>query len=168
MEEVLKTVVEPKNEADAPTVYSPMIFVSYASEDKEKVDRICSELRNAGYDPWEYETGIHIGEHPFETQDRHLNKADFFFCCWSQAYIKRGPIQRELTQALEREKQFFPDDIYFLLARLDDTEVWEEISGNFRYGTLFDENGNWQPEEWDKLIAAIARGLSLRKPQSPS
>ena len=166
MEEVLNIVPEEQNEVVAPTQDGTTIFVSYASEDKEKVDKICSELRNAGYEAWEYETGIHIGEHPFEAQDRHLNDAHFFFCCWSQAYIKRGPIQRELTQALEREKEFLPNDIYFLLARLDNTGVWPEISTRFRYITLFDEKGEWQPEEWEKLIAAISYGLSRRKPQS--
>jgi hypothetical protein len=166
MEEVLNIAPEAKNEAVVSTPDRSTIFVSYASEDKKKVDRICSELRQAGYEAWEFETGVYVGQDPFGTQDRNFNDADFFFCCWSHAYIRnRGQIPRELDQALERAKQFWRDDIYFLLARLDETEVWPEISNRFKYINLFDENGDWQAEEWDKLIAAIAHGLSLRKPQ---
>jgi hypothetical protein len=164
MEEVLNIVPEEKSEADVPAPERPMIFVSYASEDREKVDRICTELRNEGYEVWDYQTDVFVGQHPYATQDRNLNEADFFFCCWSKSYsTKRGQVQRELSQALERETLLRPDDIYFLLARLDDTEVWPEISSNFKYTTLFNENGDWLPEEWEKLLAAIAYGLSLRK-----
>ena len=161
-------VIQSQTEGVVTTTTRPTIFVSYARDDKERVTPICEDLAAQGYEVWEYEDGIPVGQHPIAKQDEAIRECTFFLCCWSKAYSGKegGQIPREIDQALKRVDEEFSseDQIFFLLAQLDDTEVRSDLAERFKYITLF-KNNSWQQKEWRKLLAAITTGLKQRSGQ---
>jgi TIR domain len=161
-------IIDRKVETVATYAGRPTIFVSYASDDKEKVTRICAGLQSEGYEVWEYQDGIYVGEHPIGRQDSAIHDCNFFLACWSHTYgNRRGQIPREIKQALERQDEFIPGwDIFFLLARLDDADVRQDLQSRFAYASLF-MSDLWQELEWEKLLKSISVGWARRKSEPP-
>lgn len=129
-----------------------MIFVSYASEDRDQVKEIYDRLRLTGYDPWMDSVDIVGGEDWERTIERSLHNADFFLACLSSNSVqKRGFLQRELLQALDKWREKLPDDIYLIPLRLEECAMPERLA-KFQAIDLFRDRG------WERLLDALRTG----------
>jgi hypothetical protein len=72
--------------------------LSYARQDKDKVEKLYRDLSSAGFDPWMDTKSILPGEDwPF-TIKKAIRESDLFLACISEGSInKRGVLQKELT-----------------------------------------------------------------------
>lgn len=130
------------------------LFLCYAREDGQTVDKLYAQLRTAGLLPWMDTVNIAAGENWERAIWKAIREADFFvFCLSTRAVNKRGQLQKELKQALEIWKEKLDDDIYIIPVRLEECEVPFAIR-QLQYVDLFRDKG------FDRLLAAVERGLS--------
>jgi TIR domain/Protein of unknown function (DUF3298) len=139
-----------------------MIFVSYASEDRHEVKKLYDRLRLAGYDPWMDFVDIVGGEDWERSIERSLNNADLFLACLSSNSVqKRGFLQKEVLQALDKWREKLPDDIYLIPVRLEECAMPERLA-KFQAIDLFREDG------WERLLDALRTGAQrLVQERSP-
>lgn len=139
------------------------IFLSYASEDREKVDVIYNRLQGQGYVPWQDSKDIVPGQTWERAIKIAIKHSDFFVACLSTHSVnKRGMVQKELKQALEIWRGMLVDDIYLIPIRLDDCDVPDDLKDNFHYVDVF-KLDVWQEEGWLRLMTAIEKGLDIRR-----
>lgn len=107
---------------------SPRIFISYAREDYDSVLLIYRSLEVRGYHPWMDKQNLAGGEDWVRAIVRAVRECDFFlFCASPNSVNKRGPIQREIKEALNMWKEKLEDDIYFIPVRLERCEMPDSI-----------------------------------------
>ena len=132
------------------------IFLSYAREDEEKVEKLYQKLSNAGFKPWMDKEDILAGEQWKSRIQQAIRHSDFFLACLSANSIdKRGWIQREIKQALDLWQEKLDSDIYLIPVRLEDCEATESLH-DFQWVNLFEEDG------WTRLVKAIQEGMERR------
>jgi len=138
------------------------VFLSYASEDKDKVKELYGKLRAAGLKPWMAPDDITPGMRWPLALKHAIDESTFFLACLSEHSVaKRGILQREFNQALELWKEKLEDDIYLIPARLDACEVPERLK-EFQWVDLYAADG------LSRLLSAIQLGLSKQSSQLPS
>ena len=132
------------------------IFLSYAREDREKVERLYQKLSKAGFKPWMDTKDILPGEKWPSSIRRAIRDSDFFLVCLSTNSVKkRGWVQREMKQALDLWQEKLEDDIYLIPVRLEDCETLESLR-DFQWVNLFEGDG------WTRLVKAIQVGMERR------
>jgi hypothetical protein len=132
------------------------IFLSYAREDGEKVEKLYQKLSDAGFKPWMDKKDILPGEKWELAIQKAIQHSDFFLVCLSKNSVgKRGWIQREIREALHVLKGMLDSDIYLIPVRLEDCEVPESLA-SFQWVNLFKANG------WTWLVKAIQVGMERR------
>ena len=133
------------------------IFLSYAREDKEKVENLYQKLSEAGFTPWMDKEDILPGELWQSCIQKAIKHSDFFLACLSANSVnRRGTLQREIKDALDTWQEMLEDDIYLIPVRLEDCEVPESLR-KFQWVNLFEEDG------WSRLVKAIQGGRERRK-----
>ena len=97
-----------------------LIFLSYASPDRERVEPYYRLLSAKGYSVWMDCKDLQPGQNwNFEIQ-RALEKATFVVAFISNNSIdRRGFVQRELKLALDKLNEKLPEDIYLIPVALD-------------------------------------------------
>jgi len=132
------------------------IFLSYAREDEEKVERLYQKLSDAGFKPWMDKKDLLPGEKWELTIQRAIQCSDFFLACLSENSVnKRGVIQKEIKYALDTWKELLDSDIYLIPVRLEDCEVPESLR-DFQWVDPFEAGG------WTRLVKAIQVGMERR------
>jgi RNA-directed DNA polymerase len=124
------------------------IFISYASEDRKKVDVIYQRLENKGYAPWMDKHSLIAGKNWKRSIEKAIKDCDFFLLCLSKNTDKDGFIQHEIRDALDMWKQKRPDSSYILPIRLEACEAPYEIE-DIQWIDYFEKD--W----WNKLMQAI-------------
>src|SRR5918912_1070756 len=82
------------------------IFLSYAHEDRLRVEDLQRDLVEAGFSPWRDTTDILPGEKWADSIENAIRQADFILACLSAHSInKRGGVQREMRIALDKMKE---------------------------------------------------------------
>jgi len=139
-----------------------LIFISYASEDRTRVKELYDRLRSAGHDPWMDSADIIGGEDWERSIGRAIHSADFFVACLSNNSVqKRGFLQKEFLQALDKWREKLPDDIYLIPVKLEECAMPERLVG-FQTIDLFRVDG------WERLLDALSVGSErLIQEQSP-
>jgi hypothetical protein len=139
-----------------------VIFISYASENRDQVKAIYDRLKLAGHIPWMDSVDIVGGQDWERSIDRAIHNADFFLACLSHKSVqKRGFLQKEILQALDKWREKLPDDIYLIPLKLEECAMPERL-GRFQAIDLFREAG------WERLLDALRTGTQrLRQEQSP-
>jgi hypothetical protein len=134
------------------------IFLSYAREDKKRVEEIYQRLSDLGFQPWIDTRNILPGEKWESSIEKAIRGADIFLACLSENSVsKRGLVQKEIRIALDISQKMLEEDIYLIPARLDDKcKVMENLHA-YQWIDLFDENG------WTRLVEAIQMGIRRRK-----
>jgi len=141
------------------------IFLSYAREDRGKVEKLYQKLSEAGFNPWMDKKNILPGE-KWEVAIREaIRRSDFFLACLSaNSVTKRGWIQKEIKDALDIWQAMLDSDIYLIPVRLEDCKAPESLR-DFQWVDLFEEDG------WTRLVEAIEIGMERRaevtKPAGP-
>ena len=140
-----------------------MIFISYASENRAGAKALYDRLRLEGYAPWIDCEDIVGGEDWAKSISRAINSADFFLACLSSnSSAKRGYLQREILEALEKWREKLPDDVYLIPVKLEQCDIPERLSG-FQAVNLFRSDG------WRRLVSAFEAGIRrLEHKQSPN
>jgi hypothetical protein len=131
----------------------PQIFISYAPEDEEKVERLYRKLSDAGFKPWMDKKDLLPGEQRQFRIPQAIRRSDFFVVCLSvNSTDRRGWIQREIKQALEIWQERLESDIYLIPVQLEDCQVPERLR-DFQRVNPFEEDG------WSSLVKAIQEGM---------
>ena len=132
------------------------IFLSYAREDEEKVEKLYHKLSDAGFKPWMDKKDILPGERWQSSIRQAIRGSDFFLACLSDNSVnRRGFLQREIEDALDICQEMLYSDIYLIPARLEDCEVPERLR-DFQPVDLFGK------DSWTRLLKAIRAGIERR------
>lgn len=132
------------------------IFLSYAREDRVKVEVLYQQLSEAGFRPWMDKKDLLPGERWKSSIGRAIRRSDFFVICLSTNSVhKRGFFQKEIRSALEIWREKLESDIYLIPVRLDDCEVPDSLS-EFQWLNLFKE------DDWTHLVRALQTGIERR------
>jgi ActR/RegA family two-component response regulator len=138
------------------TEASMKIFLSYASEDRNKVDDLYQGLSDAGFHPWMDHRDITPGEEWVRAIGKAIHGSEIFMACLSRHSAgKRGVIQKEIRQALDVYEGMLPDDIYLIPVLLEDCELPERLA-KFQAVRLY------QPDGWTRLLHAIELAKARR------
>jgi hypothetical protein len=134
----------------------PQIFLSYAREDKEKVEDLYQKLSDAGLKPWMDVKDILPGEIWESAIENAVRDSDFFLACISTHSVsKRGFLRKETRDALDIWQKKLASDIYLIPVRLEHCKVPESLRA-FQWVDLFEEDG------WTRLEKAIHEGMKRR------
>lgn len=108
---------------------NPLVFLSYATADRPRVQQFYAPLESAGFDPWLDRKDLLPGQ-DWEIEIRkQIRKADYFLAFLTNESInKRGFVQKELRLALETMELFPPHAVFFLPIRLEEVNVPEHLS----------------------------------------
>lgn len=129
------------------------LFLSYARNDHDKVEKLYQDLTDVGFKPWMDTKDILPGEEWRKALNKAISKAHFFLACLSNNSVnKRGVIQDEIKAALETWRQKLEDDIYLIPVRLEKCEVPESLA-RFQWVDLF------EPWGLERLIRALKAGM---------
>jgi hypothetical protein len=107
---------------------SPLIFLSYANPDQEKVITFYEALENEGFNLWLDCRKIKPGQNwDFEIK-RAFEKSSLVIAFLSNYSVKRrGYVQRELKMALDKLNEKLIDDIYIIPVVLDDITIPDQL-----------------------------------------
>lgn len=133
------------------------IFISYAREDQEAVERIYSFLRLTGYHPWMDVHDILPGEKWEHSIRSALEQAAFVIVCFSPRSVdKRGFLQKEIRAAVSHWENYLDSDVYLIPAMLEKCEIPDALR-DFHYVDC-------QRKDWAaKLSGALRAGLERRQ-----
>lgn len=102
------------------------VFLSYASEDRERVLRLYENLKTAGFEPWIDVRDIPKGSDWDASIQGAIRGSGVFVACVSKASApKRGVLEAEIDAALVARKG---RKVLFVPVRLDETPVPEKLS----------------------------------------
>lgn len=132
------------------------VFISYATEDYDKVLPIYDYLERIGLYPWMDKKNLIAGEDWEKALWKAARKADFFVICLSPlAITKRSFLQREIKRALTIWEEKLEDDIYLLPIKIEECEIPESLV-KFQWINLFEEDG------FDVIAKSIMEGANRR------
>ena len=119
------------------------IFISYASQDRPRVERLAKELEEQGWSVF-WDRAILAGKSFSQVIEESIEAAKCVIVLWSNASVKSDWVQNEAAEGAKR-KILVPaliDDVQVPLefrriqaANLTD---WEAQSGHFGYSILLD------------------------------
>lgn len=122
------------------------VFLSYASEDRAKVEMLYANLTAAGYSAWMDKKDLLPGQN-WEREIRNIIKqSDAFIACLSKNSItKRGFIQKEIKFALDVLGEIPPGKIFFIPIRFEPCDVpdflsflhWIDLDNDDSYEKIF-------------------------------
>jgi hypothetical protein len=132
------------------------IFITYAREDREKVEVLYEQLQSAGFEPWMDIRSIRPGERWQPVMQHAIQEADFILVCLSTNSInKMGFVQKEINVALNYAEERIEGSIFLIPVRLDDCSIPASLS-KLQFVDLFKEG------EWNKLLRAFQVGAEQR------
>lgn len=125
---------------------TPKIFLNYASEDVDEVQKLHDLIETWGYEVWMDTSEVRGGDEWWEKIKAAINESSIFVACVSiSSERKAGPVQDEIDYALEKLKivernQFF---IIPLLIHegLDRSKAVQSKLGKFSYLKYFKSSG---------------------------
>jgi len=131
------------------TLPVPLVFLSYAREDRGLVDKLADQLWNDGFLVWIDTRDLLPGDDWHARIDDAIEGADYVVVCLSkQACDKAGEFQRELKYALS-QRELRPGGTRYivpvLLERCDPPREFRDI----QWGRL------WEPDGYEKLKRAL-------------
>jgi hypothetical protein len=143
-----------------PEAIGPKVFLSYAHDDKKRVESLRRELIARGLDAW-WDGQILPGEDWELMIKTAIEESVAFVVCFSKNVDakNRSGIFPEVLQALEIYRQLRPGSIFLIPVRLDDCEVPRfKIDGvrdlaKLQYENLFPDDR--KSEAIDRLVRAV-------------
>ena len=125
------------------------IFMSYAREDRARVERVYESLKAEGFDPWLDTQDIMPGQDWSQVIGQAIRAADCMLVFVSRHSVsKMGYIQREILAALSMLSQLPEGAIFLIPVRLDDLPPPEPLR-HLQYVDLFEATG------WMTLLATL-------------
>jgi hypothetical protein len=135
------------------------IFLCHASEDKETIRHLYTQLRDVGFTPWLDEEDLLPGER-WEERIREAVKrsAAVLVCLSSSSTTKRGFVQKEIRLALDVADELPDGSIFVVPVRLTHCAVPERLA-RWQYVDLY------HPRGFERLTTALAKVVT---PESSS
>lgn len=138
------------------------VFISYASEDAPAALDFHDRLVKAGHAPWIDKQDILGGQEWKVSILSALDRADAVVVLLSpRALDKRGFLQREITEALDRAKEMLPEDPFLIPVRLEPCECPARLRHR-QYIDLF------EPDGFSRVLKSIAVNATARSKAPPA
>lgn len=138
------------------------IFVSYAKEDRLQALKYYDLLVHDGMVPWIDVKHILPGQNWEAEIDKAFLEANVVMLLLSNKSVnKRGFVQREANDAIERLRYKQPTDIYVLPLLLEQCEVPTHISGRLQYIDLT-TTGAWIQVQASLQLAAEQQSIEIK------
>jgi len=135
------------------------VFLCHASEDKNRVRDIYTDLREDGVNPWLDEREILPGQDWKLEITKAIQETDIVIVCLSsRSTTKSGFVQREITFALDRADENPERTIFVIPVRLEECKVPERLH-HLHWVDYFKE------KEYENILSALrkrAEDLGLR------
>ena len=129
----------------------PKLFLSYAREDRRRVEDLYDSLRAEGFSPWIDTRDIQAGSKWSTVIGNAIRNADYVLAFISKNSVsKRGFVQRELQIALSILTEFPEDTIFLIPIRLDETPIPASLQ-DIHCVNFFEKDG------WQRLLLALRR-----------
>jgi hypothetical protein len=134
------------------------VFLSHASEDKDRVRWLAARLREDGFDPWLDQERLLPG-HRWEAEIVDaLRQCDAAIVCLSAKSVEKvGYVQKELRRVIDVAEQQPEGRVFLIPLRLEDCRIPPSLTG-WQYTDLFDEDG------YQRLRAALHAKASPAAP----
>ena len=113
------------------------VFISYAREDSDAAVKLCDDLKSSGLNPW-IDKDLLPGQN-WDNEIRNAIKNSRYFLSLnsSKSIQKRGFVQKELKNALERQ-EYFPESVVYLIpVRLDNCPLAYQKLQKIQYVDMF-------------------------------
>lgn len=131
------------------------VFLNHASEDRALVLPYFEKLRAIGHEPW-IDKKLLPGQDWDEEIQRAFYSSDVVLIFMTPRSVrKRGYVQREIHNALERLKSLLPGDIGVIPLMLEECDVPHQISRVLQYIRL--------PNEWHKVVESLSLAAKQRE-----
>jgi hypothetical protein len=106
----------------------PLVFLSFAGEDRPKAERLRTDLADRGFDAFVDAHCIEPGENLLIAINNALTRSSFCVLLWSRHTPHRLWVEVEWTAALSRDLDAWSRDVnekrsFLFVVRLDDTEL---------------------------------------------
>lgn len=139
------------------------VFVSYAKEDRDLALKYYDLLIQDGTSPWMDVKHLLPGQNWEAEIDRAFSDANVVVLLLSkQSVNKRGFVQREANDAIERLRYKQPTDIYVIPLLLEPCEVPNHIAGRLQYVDL-STAGAWEQVQASLKLAAEQQSIELAR-----
>jgi nucleotide-binding universal stress UspA family protein len=126
-----------------------LVFLSYATEDRDAVQSLYQKLQNDGMRPWMDEEDLLPGQPWKETIAKVVRDSDVVLACLSpHAVSTAGQVQRQMKLALDVADEQPEGTIFLIPVLLEPCEVPDRLS-HLTTVNLFDARG------YDKLLRAL-------------
>lgn len=145
-----------------------LVFISYTSGDRDRVEPIADALIASGIDAWMDVKRLKAGQNwDFEIR-RALDKAEVIVVFISDKSVtKRGYVQREVRLALEKAEEKLVDDIYLIPVLLDENVTVPDLIKDLQFIRYKDEA--FQEHLLDAVKHQLERlGLAIEVAQNES
>lgn len=145
-----------------------LVFISYTSGDRDRVEPIADALMASGIDAWMDVRRLKAGQNwDFEIR-RALDKAAVIVVFISDKSVtKRGYVQREIRLALEKAEEKLVDDIYLIPVLLDENVTVPDLIKDLQFIRHKDEA--FQEKLLDAVKHQMERiGLAIEVAQNES
>jgi len=128
---------------------SPKVFLSYAREDRSRVEKFYDSLRKEGFIPWMDTRDIIPGSEWSKIIQENIKQSDFIIIFISRNSVsKRGYVQSEIRSALNVLSTRPAEEIFLIPVRLDDSQL-PNILSHIQYVDLFEKEG------WSNLLKSL-------------
>lgn len=126
------------------------IFISYAKEDRAQALTYFERLSKEGFNPWIDTKKLLPGQNWEAEIERAFSDANVVILLLSNNSVsKRGFVQREANDAIERLRYKQPTDIYVIPLILDQCEVPNHIAGRLQHLDVS------TPGAWDQVLTSL-------------
>jgi hypothetical protein len=137
------------------------VFVSYAKEDRDRAIKYFDLLAKEGTSPWMDIKRLLPGQNWEAEIERAFSDANVVVLLLSKRSVsKRGFVQREANEAIERLRYRQPTDIYVIPLLLEPCEVPAHIAGRLQYVDLT-MPGTWEQVRASLNLAAEQQSIEL-------
>lgn len=137
------------------------VFVSYAKEDRDHALKYYDLLAQEGASPWLDVKNLLPGQNWEAEIEKAFSDANVVVLLLSkQSVNKRGFVQREANDAIERLRYKQPTDIYVIPLLLEPCEVPTHIAGRLQYVDL-STSGAWEQVRASLKLAAEQQSIEL-------
>lgn len=117
------------------------IFISYASEDQNKVRDLAFRLAYDGFDPWMDKIKLLPGQDWDLEIRKAIETCDVVIVCLSTALVKkRGYVQKEIRKVLDVADEFPEGEVFLIPLKLEECQVPHTFK-KWHWGDLFKADG---------------------------
>ena len=131
------------------------VFLSYSRIDEAAVRKLFGELSRAGFEPW-MDKEMAPGTEWNPAIEQAIREADFFLACLSTKAISRaGVFHREISAALDVQKEKPEGEIYLIPVRLEPCPIPQRLRP-FHWSDFYEDG------EIGRLIRTLGNSKKVR------